>query len=128
MATLRDQSLDKGVEMDKEVDGYIEKQNSPQKEILKRLRKIILKTLPNAGEEMKWGTPVFGGGKFYIVALKDHVNIGFAIEGLSEKEKALFEGKGKTMRHVKVNSLKDLDEKKLVGLLKLVDKKAKCEC
>jgi len=114
--------------MDKEVDGYIEKQNSPQKEILKRLRKIILKTLPNAGEEMKWGTPVFGGGKFYIVALKDHVNIGFAIEGLSEKEKALFEGKGKTMRHVKVNSLKDLDEKKLVGLLKLVDKKAKCEC
>jgi len=40
--------------MDKQVEGYIEKQNSPQKEILQKVRKIILKTLPSC-EEKKIG-------------------------------------------------------------------------
>lgn len=114
--------------MEKTVDEYIAKQKSSQKEILKKLKKLILKTLPGVKEEMRWGVPVFSGGKFYIVALKDHCNIGFAIKGLSKEELEEFEGAGKTMRHLKVNSVKDIDEKKIAKLLKLVDKKAKCEC
>ena len=38
----------------------------------------------------------------------------------------LFEGKGKLMRHIKLYSLKDIDEKKIVKLLK-VAKKSKYE-
>ena len=111
---------------DKKIDEYIEKQKSPQKEILKKLRKLILKTILDCDERMAWGVPVFKKGKFYIVGLKDKVNLGFAIKGLTKKEVESFEGNGKTMRHIKIYSLEDYDEKKIVKLVKLVDKKAKC--
>jgi hypothetical protein len=51
------------------------------------------------------------------------VNLGFSIKGLTEQELALFEGTGKTMRHVKINSLEDIDEPQIVNLLRLVAKK-----
>ena len=108
--------------MNKEVENYIEKQKSPQKEICHELRTIILKTFPDIKEEMKMGVPWYEG-KYYIVALKDHVNLGFSLKGLSKKEIELFEGGGKTMKHIKLYSLKEIDEKKIVKLLRVVEKK-----
>ena len=116
------------MDMDKSVDKYIEKQKSPQKEILKKVRKIFFKTIPGIDEAMKWGVVAFDGGKFYAAALKERVHVGFAIKGLTKKEIALFEGSGKTMRHIKIPSLKDVNEKKLTKMIKLVHKKAKCSC
>ena len=112
--------------MSNKIDDYINQQASPQKEICRHLRELILKTLPGAKEEMRWGVPVFADGKFYIGALKDKVNLGFAIKGLTKEEIALFEGGGKTMRHIKVYAVENIDEERIAGLLKLVDKKAKC--
>jgi hypothetical protein len=109
--------------MSKTIDDYINQQKSPQKEICQSLRSLIFKTLPATKEEMKWGVPAFADGKFYIVALKDHVNLGFAIKGLSQEEIALFDGGGKTMKHIEVDKMDNIDEKRIVGLLKLVDKK-----
>ena len=60
--------------MDNKVGDYIEKQKSPQREICQKLREIILKTFPNIKEEMKLGVPWYEG-KYYIVALKDHVTL-----------------------------------------------------
>jgi hypothetical protein len=105
--------------MDEKVKEYIEKQKSPQKEICLKLREIILKTFPDTKEEMRWGVPTFSGGKFYIGALRDKVNLGFSIDGLTREEIALFEGAGKTMRHIKIRTLKDIDEKRIVKLLKI---------
>ena len=113
--------------MNKDIDAYIEKQKSPQKEILKKLRKFILKTIPGCNEKMAWGVPTFAGGKFYLVGLKDSVNLGFAIKGLSKEEFDFFEGGGKTMKHIKINSLDEIDEQKITKLLKLVHKKAGCD-
>ena len=112
--------------MEKKVEEYIEKQKRVQKEIIKKIRKIILKTIPDCKEEMAWGVPVYAGGKFYIGAIKDKVHVGFAVSGLKKEELNLFEGTGKTMRHIKIFSLKDIDEKKLVKMIKLVEKKAVC--
>ena len=70
--------------MDKRVEKYIEKQKSPQKEIVKKLRKIILETFPNIKEELKLGVPWYEE-QYYIVALKDHVNLGFSLKGLKKK-------------------------------------------
>lgn len=109
--------------MNKEVDEYIEKQKPPQREICQKLRNIILKTFPNIKEELKMGVPWYEEGEYYIGALKDHVNLGFSIKGLSDREKGLFEGGGKLMRHIKIYSLEDLDEKNIVKLLKLVKDK-----
>jgi hypothetical protein len=109
--------------MSKTIDDYINQQASPQKEICQSLKSLILKTFPGVKEEMRWGVPVFGEGKFYIGALKDHVNLGFSIKGLAKEEIALFDGGGKTMKHIAVEKIESIDEKRIVELLKLVDKK-----
>ncbi len=111
--------------MSEEVDNYIGKQPSPQKEICKELRKIILSTFPRIVEEMKNGVPWYG--KYYIVGLKDSVNLGFSVQGLSSEEKMYFKGAGKLMRHLKFKTLKEIQKKKIIELLMLVDKKAFCE-
>jgi len=109
--------------MDKKVDEYINKQKSPQKEICRRLRQLILNTFPQIEEEMKWGVPTYGGGIYYIVALKDHVNLGFSIKGLTRVDYALFDGGGKLMKHIKISSSNEIDTGRIVHLLNLVDAK-----
>jgi hypothetical protein len=109
--------------MNTKVDEYIASQQSPQKDICQNLRTLIHDTLPGTTEEMKWGVPAFSNGKFYIVALKNHVNIGFSIEGLTDEELLLFDGGGKTTRHIQVKSLQAIDKNRIIGLLKLVDQK-----
>ncbi len=106
--------------MDPAVDKYIAKQDSPQREICEKVRGLLLRTIPDIQEEMKWGVPAYGGGRFYFVALRDHVNIGFSLKGLTPEETALFEGSGKTMRHVKVLSPESMDTERITSLLHLV--------
>lgn len=115
--------------MDADVETYIKKQKSPQKEICQRLRTIILSTIPGIPEKMIVGVPCYGRtekdpcGKFYIAALSDHVNLGFSLQRLSKEEQGFFEGTGKTMKHIKVYTVEGIDEKKIVRLLKLVNEK-----
>jgi hypothetical protein len=78
--------------MNKQVDEHLGKQTSPQKAICFQLRGIIFGVFPGIGEEMKWGAPTYAKGRFYFVALKDHVNLGDSMGGLSEDEKNCFEG------------------------------------
>jgi hypothetical protein len=113
--------------MNRQVTEYIEKQESPQKEILQKVREIFQKTLPKCEEKMAWGCVTFCGGKFYMAAMKNRVHVGFVITGLSKDEIGLFEGSGKTMRHIKIPALENVDEKTLVKLINMVDKKAICK-
>ena len=106
--------------MNKDVDEYIEKQKSPQKEICLELRRIIFRIFPKIEEEMKWGVPNYAKGKYYFVALKDHVNLGFSLKALSKEEQKLFEGSGKTMKHIKIRSLEEINQKEIINLLKMV--------
>jgi len=110
--------------MDQAVKKYIEKQKSPQKEVIRKLRRIILNTFPKIDERMHVGVPWYQDW-FYIVGLKDHVNLGFSVLGLTKKQAELFEGKGKMMRHRKFFRLKDISEKEIVPLLKMVKKYSK---
>ena len=77
-------------------------------------------------ETMSWGVITFAGGKFYLAAMKNRVHVGFAINGLSNEEIDFFEGNGKTMRHIKINAVEDIDEKRLGELILLVNEKATC--
>jgi len=113
--------------MEKQVDEYIDTQKSPLKEILQKVREIFHETLSNCEEKIAWGVPTFASGKFYIAAMKNRVHVGFAIAGLSEDEISLFEGTGKTMRHIKIPTLESIDENRLVKLIKMVNKKAICK-
>ena len=107
------------------VEEYIKKQKSPQKEICTNLRDIIFEIFPQIEEEMKWGVPTYNGGLFYIVALKSHVNLGFSIERLSKEEISSFDGGGKTMRHIKIKSVEEIDKKRIESLLKLIGSRIK---
>ena len=102
---------------------YIERQKSPQKEICGKLREIIFNTFPGIKEEMKWGVPAFGNGLFYIVALKEHVNLGFSIDGLASQELSLFDGGGKKTKHIRIKSLEGLNQNRTIKLLELVGKR-----
>ena len=102
------------------VDDYIEKKKSPQKEICQQLRAIILKTFSSIKERVKWGVPTYGEGKYYFVSLKEHVNLGFSMANLSKEEQRLFEGSGKTMKVITIDSTNQINEQQIVELLKLV--------
>jgi hypothetical protein len=112
--------------MDKAVADYINKQRSPQKEIIGELRKLFCTTLRTPDETMAWGVITFSGKKFYIAGMKNRVHVGFAIGGLNENEKKMFEGSGKTMRHVKISTIADMNKDKLKELILLVERKATC--
>jgi len=115
--------------MDEKVKQYIDKQKSPQKEIILAVRKIFFESLNNCEEKFGWGAIVLAGGKFYIAAMKSRVHVGFSIVGLDKEEVEIFEGGGKTMRHIKIPDLESIDEAKLKEIIKLVNKKALCvEC
>lgn len=113
--------------MDKKITVYINKQKPPQKEICLELRRIILKLYPKIKEEMKWGAIVYDGGRYYIGIVKYGVNLGFAVGGLDKEEIKQFEGNGKTMRHIKIEKLSDIDETKISKLIKMVREKAVCK-
>ena len=75
-------------------------------------------------EKIMWGVVTFADGKFYIAAMRNRVHVGFAVTGLSAEEIGLFEGNGKTMRHIKVPTIESINRESLVNLIKMVDKKA----
>ncbi len=102
------------------MQNYFDRQEPAKKEICIRLRKIILNAYPGIVEEMKWGVPVYDGGKFYIGAVKRGVNLGFSMEGLSLREMEKFKGKGNLMRHIKILDEKIINEKEIIELLHLV--------
>jgi hypothetical protein len=113
--------------MDHEVEAYVSKQVSPLIEICIELIKIISKTFPEIKEEMRWGVPTYGietpdgiYTKYYIGAMKNKVHLGFSVKDLTEEEKDLFEGKGKLMRHVKIFSVEEIDEERIVKLLRMI--------
>ncbi len=108
-----------------DVDSYIKKQKNPQKEILERLREIIKKNFKGIKEEIRMGVPWYEG-RYYLVGLKDSVNIGFSVKGLNKKDASNFNGSGEYMRHLKFKSLEEVDEEKIARLLKLVKEKAEC--
>jgi hypothetical protein len=69
---------------------------------------------------------VYAGGKFYFASMKNRVHVGFAITGLNKEEIDMFEGSGKTMRHIKIHSLEDIKEERLLKMINMVNKKAIC--
>lgn len=115
--------------MENKVQEYILKQKSLQREICMKLREIITKTISKHNEQMRRGVPSYKQGKFYIAPLKDSVNLWFSIKGLWIEDIKKFTGAGKYMRNLKFRTVDDIDEKIVIKLLKLVDKKAECvEC
>ena len=48
------------------------------------------------------------------------MNLGFSIKGLTKEQLELFKGSGKTMKHLEIITIKEIDEKKIIKLLKMI--------
>jgi hypothetical protein len=105
--------------MNEQVTAYIAKQPPLQKALCTKLRQLFLQNFPQIQEEMFLGVPYYDK-KFYMVALKDHVNFGFSIKNFSIAEIAKFASSGKTVKVLELYSLADIDQKLIVGIIKKV--------
>ena len=110
--------------MDNKVKAYIEKQKPKEKELLIAARKLVLNTISESDEFLQWGVLCYAKGKIYLAAMKDKIHVGFSIMGLSTEEIKNFEGSGKTARHIKIFIEKELAEKNIANLIKMVESKA----
>jgi hypothetical protein len=98
------------------VEEYIEKQKSPQKEICRTVRRIILETIPGVHEQMKMDA-VWYEDKVYVVALRDRVTIGFSLAGLSKEQQTQLNNGEQMLKHITILSLQEIDETRIKELL-----------
>lgn len=106
--------------MNPRVDKYIAGLSQPHRGWATQLRQIIRKAAPKADEEFKWSTPWYlqDGWLCYFSSHKNHITLGFA-RGVRLKDPLnLFEGAGKSLRHVKIREARDIRPKSFSAWVK----------
>jgi len=109
--------------MDPRIKQYLEKQTPERQKIMVYLREVLLETIPSLNEKMEWGVMCYDD-LYYIANLPKQINMGFSIIGLAPEEVKLFQGGGKTMRHLKFESIDSINKEELIKIIKLVRDKA----
>jgi hypothetical protein len=106
---------------------YVKDENPELRKVVRGLKKLVRATVPGTKETVNaWGVPTFeakGPFCFYMVG-KNHVTFGFHYGRSLEDPQKLLEGTGKNIRHVKLRSPEDLQQK---GLKQLVQAAARLE-
>ncbi len=96
-------------------------QHSYQKNTIRALRKIVKKTAPSLTETVKWGNGCWVGDEWPVIFLHakdDHLQFGFfGGTGLTDP-KALLQGSGKHVKHIKVYKLGDINEAEFARLIR----------
>ena len=89
------------------IDDYISKSSNLQSPILEEIRQLIHQSVSNVNEEIKWGFPVFNNGKdfAYLRFAKKHITLGFYNIDKLRDPNNLLEGKGNTLKHIKIKTL-----------------------
>ena len=96
------------------VDQYIIDLPKNIQDITVALREIILDSSPELIEEFKWSMPnySYNGLVCYLQSSKKHVNLGFhkGNELLEKDRNQLLQGTGKTMRHIRITKIEDIQQ------------------
>ncbi len=102
------------------VNDYVRAMDSEHKPIVVKLRAIINAAAPKAEESIKWGNPWWtqDGYLCCIYTAGDHINLGFSRGAELTDKRDLLEGTGKGMRHIKIRSLEEIDEKTFVAMIR----------
>lgn len=100
-------------------------QSAKNQKLISALERVVKDVAPQLSKTVKWGQGCFVDGtkpKAYLHGAVDHVQLGF-YNGASLKDpKHVLNGKGKYVRHIKVSTLKDIDQKAFSALLLQVTK------
>ena len=104
-----------------DVDTFILNLPDDIQSITKVLRETILTASPALVEEYKWSMPNYSykGLVCYLQTAKKHVNLGFHKGNeLVEKDiNNLLQGSGKTMRHIRITKMDDIQSGAFVSLI-----------
>ena len=104
----------------KTVDEYIRGLEGWQAEIVSAARDLILETVPEAKESIKWAQPVYeSNGPFcYIRAFKKHVNFGFWRGAELPDPEGILQGTGEKMRHASLTNTQEMKVELLQNLVR----------
>ncbi len=95
---------------------YVKDENPNLRKVVRALRSFVKGIVPGVKETVNaWGTPTFEAPDpfcFYMVG-KNHVTFGFRFGTSLNDPKSLLEGTGKNIRHVKLRTMEDLEQKGL---------------
>jgi hypothetical protein len=114
--------MGEGVRTIDQVDQYILNLPDDVKKMTVALRKIIFNSSPKLIEEYKWSMPNYSyhGLVCYLQASKKHVNLGFQKGNeLQDKDtNNLLQGSGKTMKHIQIKKMEDIQPDIITSLIK----------
>lgn len=113
--------MNKETRTNEEVTRLIQELPENIQEMMTALRKLILGVSPKLIEEYKWSMPNYShkGLVCYLQPSKKHVNFGFQRGNeLEEKDKhQILQGSGKTMRHIRINKMEDIQPESFSALI-----------
>ena len=103
--------------------GWRKDQSPGNRRLIGALERIVDEAAPGLTRTMKWGQGCFAEGdahKLYIHTKHDHVQLGFYRGATLDDPDWLLRGKGKYVRHVRVESPSDIDLAAVTGLIRQV--------
>jgi len=102
-------------------DLYLADQPPKNQSVIRALRKFVKRIEPDLEEAVKWGNGCWIKGKqpvaYVYAGDPDFTQFGFVYGSKLKDPLKLLEGKGAYVRHIKVRTPKDIDEKAFAALL-----------
>jgi hypothetical protein len=106
--------------MGKTIEEWFDEAGARQKAQLLVLRSIIMATVPDAVEALKWGQPCYSrNGLFcYLQRSKAYVTLGFQKGASMHDPQHALHGDGRQMRHITFNANDEVDGTLCSNLIK----------
>jgi hypothetical protein len=108
-------------------DLYQADQSAKNRKVIAALRELVKRVAPKLDESVKWGNGCWlraGAPVSYVYSAADHVQFGFFRGAALDDPRGLFEGKAQYVRHIKVRTVDEIDEKAFAALLRQAMKTA----
>ena len=102
-------------------NAYCADQSPANQKVIRALRRFVKREAAHLNESVKWGNGCWIDGKTpiaYVYSAPDHVQFGFFRGATLEDPGELLRGKGKFVRHVRVVTTSDIDERACAALLR----------
>src|SRR5262249_37444175 len=102
-------------------DDYLEDQSARNQTIIRALRKFVKRAEPGLDEAVKWGNGCWIGKEgpvAYVHSDAGYVQFGFFRGSFLKDPKGLLEGKGQSVRHIKVHSASGIEERAFAALVR----------
>jgi len=102
-------------------DDYLEAQPPTNQAIIRALRRFVKAVAPALTESVKWSNGCWTAGTepiAYVYSDVGFVQFGFVMGASLKDPRGLLEGKGSSVRHIKVRAAADINRPAFAALLK----------